>query len=338
MSRVLVVNAGSTSLKLSVVDDADSSEQIASLAQAPPVDAVVHRVVHGGSRFVDPVEIDDRLLERARQLTELAPLHNGPALDAIDEARRAIPDVPHFAVFDTAFHRTIPEEASTYALPAAWRGWGIRRYGFHGLSVQWASERVQVPRLVVAHLGGGCSVTAVRDGRSVDTTMGFSPLEGVPMATRSGTIDAEIVVHLLRTERLSLAEIDHALDFESGLLGLSGESSDVRELLASESDGARLALAVFTYRVAGSIAAMAAALGGLDALVFTAGIGEGSAQVRADVCERLGFLGVELDASANASGDAEIGAGSARVVVVHAREDVVAARLVRPLLANPRMP
>jgi acetate kinase len=339
VSRILVVNAGSTSLKLSVVDGAESSDRVASLEEAPPVDGVVHRVVHGGERFAEPVSIDDGVLSELRRLSELAPLHNGPALAAIDDARRMLGRVPQIAVFDTAFHRTLPPEASTYAVPAAWReDWGIRRYGFHGLSVQWASEQVRVPRLVVAHLGGGCSVTAVADGRSVDTTMGLSPLEGVPMATRSGSIDPEIVMHLVRTGRLSLEAIEHALESESGLLGLSGESARVEELESSGSAGARLALAVFAHRVVGAIAAMAAALGGLDALVFTAGIGEGSARVRADVCARLDFLGVELDAEANAiaTPDAEIAAigSSARVVVVRAREDVVAVRLARPLLAE----
>src|SRR4029079_15892589 len=189
VSEILVVNAGSTSLKLSLVDEHDGARTLESLTQATGVEAVAHRVVHGGERFVEPVAIDADVLDELRRLTELAPLHNAPALAAIDEAVRAIPDVPQVAVFDTAFHRTIAGEASTYAVPARWRDeWGIRRYGFHGLSVQWAAERVPVPRLVVCHLGGGCSVTAVRDGRSVDTTMGFSPLEGVPMATRSGSL------------------------------------------------------------------------------------------------------------------------------------------------------
>jgi acetate kinase len=336
VSEILVVNAGSTSLKLSLVDERDESRGLESLRQAAGVEAVAHRVVHGGERFVAPVEIDADVLDELRRLTELAPLHNAPALAAIDEAVRAVPDVPQIAVFDTAFHRTLPDEASTYAVPARWRDdWGIRRYGFHGLSVQWAAERVPVARLVVCHLGGGCSVTAVRDGRSVDTTMGFSPLEGVPMATRSGSIDAEIVLHLLRAGKLRVEEIEHALESESGLLGLSGESSRVDELERSGSPAATLALDVLVHRVAAAVAAMTAALDGLDALVFTAGIGEGAAGVRRDVCGRLGFLGIELDAAANerAVPDAEIGRGPVRVVVVHAREDVVAARAARALLA-----
>ena len=301
------------------------------------IDAVAHRVVHGGTRFHDPVVIDAGVKAALEELTELAPLHNKPALAAIGEAMEVLPQVPHVAVFDTSFHRTIPGEASAYALPVRWRSeWGIRRYGFHGLSVQWAAERVLVPRLVVCHLGGGCSVTAVRDGRSVDTTMGFSPLEGVPMATRSGSIDAEIVLHLLRTRRLALEEIEHALESESGLLGLSGETARVEELERSESDDAKLALDVFTHRVAAAVAAMTAALDGIDALVFTAGIGEGSAGVRRNVCGRLRFLGIDLDAEANAGAipdvDVDTPGASVRIVVLHAREDVIAARAAQETL------
>jgi acetate kinase len=334
---ILVVNAGSTSLKLSAVEADDAAVPVPSLAQVPQgVVAVAHRVVHGGARFLEPVVIDDEVRRELEVLSELAPLHNVPALAAIDEARRELPSVPHVAVFDTAFHATIPDEARTYALPRRWREeWGIRRFGFHGLSVAWSAERVRVPRLVVCHLGGGCSVTAVLDGHSVDTTMGFSPLEGVPMATRPGSIDPEILLYLLRHEAASPDELEHALEHESGLLGLGG-SSRVEELEASVEPAARLALAVFCYRVSGAIASLAAALRGLDALVFTAGIGEGSALVRARVCERLGFLGVELDAVANreARPDADVAAAGSpvRVWLVHTREDVIAARGARELL------
>jgi acetate kinase len=267
---------------------------------------------------------------------ELAPLHNAPALAAIKQARQALPNLFHVAVFDSAFHATIPAEASTYALPERVREeWGVRRYGFHGLSVQWASERVLVPRLVVCHLGGGCSVTAVRDGQSVETTMGFTPLEGVPMATRSGSVDPGALLYLLR-HQLTLEELDQLLEHQSGLAGLSGISGDVRELEASDAPAARLALAVFSYRVATAVGAMAAALGGLDAIVFTAGIGENSASVRAAVCERLGFFGVELDPEGNeaARPDSTVSTPDSpvRVVVVEAREDIVAARATRELL------
>jgi acetate kinase len=291
--RVLVVNAGSTSLKLSLVDG-DDSEPVSDYVQA---DAVAHRVVHGGE-LREPTVIDDDLVDRLRAVVELAPLHNAPALAAIDAARRALPDVPHVAVFDTAFHATIPEFAATYALPRPARD-EIRRYGFHGLSVQWASEQVRVSRLVVCHLGGGCSVTAVRDGRSVDTTMGWTPLEGLPGATRSGTVDPGALLYLLR-HGTTVNELDVLLEHDSGLAALGGLDEP-------------LAFDVFTYRVASAVCAMTAGLGGLDALVFTAGIGENRADVRAAVAERVRHL-------------------AADVHVVHAREDLIAARAVREVV------
>jgi acetate kinase len=339
VSDVLVVNAGSTSLKLSLVAPDGSAVRASSLVDAPSeVAAVAHRVVHGGERFRDPVLVDDGVVAELERLTELAPLHNAAALEAIGNARAALPDVPHVAVFDTAFHASLPPAAATYAVPKRWREeLGIRRYGFHGLSVQWAAEQVDVGRLVVCHLGGGCSVTGVLDGRSVETTMGFSPLEGVPMATRSGSIDPEIVLYLQRHGLATPGEIEDTLEHRSGLLGVSGVSAQVEELEASEDPDAGLALEVFTYRVASAVAACAvAALGGLDALVFTAGVGENSPRVRADVCARLGFLGVELGQAANrdATPDAEIAdpGSPVRVVVLRAREDLVAARAARKLL------
>jgi acetate kinase len=304
---VLVVNAGSTSLKLHLVAG-DESSPVESFVDC---DAVGHRVVHGGSRFVEPVVMDEEVKAAIRELTPLAPLHNSPALDAIDEAQRALPTVPHVAVFDTAFHRTMPQEATRYAVPQQWFDWGIRRYGFHGLSVEWAASQVQVPRLVVCHLGGGSSVTAVLDGRSVETTMGFSPLEGVPMTTRSGSVDPGALLYLLRERGLSVDELDHALEHESGLAALSGTSGDVRDL-ADDS----IALAVYVHRVAGAIAASAAALGGLDAIAFTGGVGEHSELVRERVSERLRFL------------------GSFAVHVVESREELVIARAARSLLSR----
>jgi acetate kinase len=246
----------------------------------------------------------DAEVERAiRGLSGVAPLHNEPALRALAEARQRLPDVPHVAVFDTAFHATIPDEAATYPVPARWRDdWGIRRYGFHGLSVEWAARRVAVARLVVCHLGGGCSVTAVRDGRSLDTTMGFSPLEGVPMKTRSGSVDPGALLYVLREQGLSPTELAHELEHESGLSALGGLDSE-------------RAFAVFTYRVAQAVAAMAVALGGVDAVAFTGGIGENRGDVRAAVTTRLAFL------------------GRFRVEVVPAKEDVVIADAVRGLLA-----
>jgi acetate kinase len=312
LTDVLVVNAGSTGLKLSVVDPEEQSRAVASLDEVPPVTAVAHRVVHGADRFDVPTLVDDDVVAALNELVELAPLHMTPALDALAQSRAAFPGVPQVAVFDSAFHRTMPEQATTYPLPGRWRTRGIRRYGFHGLSVAWAAERVRAARLVVCHLGGGCSVTAVRDGRSVDTTMGFTPLEGVPMGTRPGSVDPGALVYLLR-HGTSLEELDRALEHESGLLGLAG-TDDVAVLLASGDPEAQLALEIFGYRVAQAVAAMAAALGGIDALVFTGGIGEHAAPVREQIVERLRFL------------------GEFAVHVVEAREDVVAARAARALL------
>jgi acetate kinase len=281
------------------------------------------------------VLIDDEVHEAIRALEPLAPLHNAPALRAIDQARAALPDAPHVAVFDTEFHATIPDAAATYAIPRAWREWGVRRYGFHGLSVQWAAEQVRARRLVVCHLGGGCSVTAVLDGRSVDTTMGFSPLEGVPMTTRSGSIDPGALLYLLREHGLEVETLDHSLNFDSGFAALGG-AEGMAELEGLQTRDAELAIDVFTRRVAAAIASMAVACGGLDALVFTAGIGENSARVREDVCARLAFLGVELDAQRNASAspDCEISSGRVEVQVIRAREELVAARAAQELLGR----
>jgi acetate kinase len=303
LSRVLVVNAGSTSLKLSVVEEDESSSSVAALEDPPAgLDAVGHRVVHGGPRLVDPVVVDDDVLAEIDALSSIAPLHNAPALEAIGEARAALPDLPHVAVFDTAFHATLPERAVTYALPATWRDrWGVRRYGFHGLAVAWAADQVPVPRLVVCHLGGGCSVTAVRDGRSIDTTMGFTPLEGVPMATRSGSVDPGALVYLVRERHVELGDLERSLEHDSGLAALGGLDTP-------------LGFEVFTYRVAQAAAAMAVALGGIDALAFSGGVGENRPDVRGAVADRLALLG---DFSTE---------------VVHAREDVMIARGVRGLL------
>jgi acetate kinase len=343
MGAILVVNAGSTSLKLSLVHEDESADRVESLdaVDVAGLDAVAHRVVHGGPYFTEPVVIDDAVRRTIHELEDLAPLHNAPALRGIEEAVSTHPGVPHIAVFDTAFHATIPPEAATYALPRAWREqWGIRRYGFHGLSVQWAAERVRVGRLVVCHLGGGCSVTAVRDGHSVDTTMGFTPLEGVPMSTRSGSVDPGALLYLLRASQLDASSLEHALNFDSGLEGLagSGDMSELERRVQAEDGDASLAVQVFGHRVAAAVGAMAASLGGLDALVFTAGIGERSALARASVCERLEFLGVVLDQESNhlAKPDADIAASSsrARVVVIGAREDLVAARAARAVLES----
>ena len=266
--------------------------------------AVGHRVVHGGRVFGEAAPIDSEAIEKIRELASLAPLHTEPALRGIATARAALPSVPHVAVFDSAFHRSIPAEASTYAIPLRWREeWGIRRYGFHGLAVASVADRIKSRRLVACHLGGGCSVTAVLEGRSVDTTMGFSPLEGVPMATRSGSVDPGAIFYLLRERGLTQAELDHTLEHESGLAALGGLDDP-------------LGFAVYTYRVAQAVAAMAVALGGIDTLAFSGGVGENRSDVREAVAERTRFL------------------GDFTVEVVAAREDVIVARHVRALLAQ----
>lgn len=350
--EVLVVNAGSTSLKLHLVTEDEDSRPIEELEAAQPdrLTAVAHRVVHGGSRFREPVLIDAGVREQIFESEPLAPLHNEPCLAEIDRAREALPGVPQVAVFDTGFHATIPPEASVYPLPRHWREeWGVHRYGFHGISVAWSAERAPQLlgrpasdglRLVVCHLGGGCSVSAVRDGRSLDNTMGFSPLEGLPMATRSGSIDPGALIYLMRERGLDADALEQALNFESGLRGLAGGSGGMREVERAAVAGdarAALAIKVFAHRVAGAVAAMAASAGGFDALVFTAGIGERSATVRARICRRLAFLGVQLDEARNAAAEPDCDvAGSAstvRALVIRAREELVAARAARALLS-----
>jgi acetate kinase len=278
---VLTVNAGSTSLKLHLVRGEDAEP----LDDFVAADAVGHRVVHAG-RLTQPCLITAEVELEIDRFTTLAPLQNARTLDGIRRAREALPRVPHVAVFDTGFHAGMPEAASTYALPARWReDFGIRRFGFHGINVQWVASQVRVSRLVVCHLGGGCSVTAVRDGRSVDTTMGFTPLEGVPMATRAGSVDPCALVYLLRERGVSVDELNDGLEHRSGLAGLSGGGSgDIRE-------ASPLALDVFVHRVSGAVAAMAVACGGLDELAFTGGIGEHADAVRARIVERVRFLG-----------------------------------------------
>jgi acetate kinase len=345
---VLVVNAGSTGVKLALVDAAERGTPLGDLAGAPDgVGAVGHRVVHGGDRFRAPLRLGGASLGALEEIGELAPLHNVPAVEAARRAMALLPGVPHVAVFDTAFHAGLPEEAATYALPRRWReDWGIRRVGFHGLSVAWSAERAAALlrrdpadlRLVVCHLGGGCSATAVLGGRSVDTTMGFSPQEGLVMATRCGSVDPAIAFHLIGRHGMEPRAVEDALTRGSGLLGLAG-SADMREVERAAAKGdpdAARALAVHDHRLAAAVAGMVPALGGLDALVFTGGVGEGSARTRAEAGRRLAPLGVGIPADGGTGeGDREITAPGARVrtLVVHAREDVIIARAVREELA-----
>jgi acetate kinase len=360
--RVLVVNAGSSSVKLRLLGDGDDllgerdldaprsqvdhAQLLDALAALPEPDVAGHRVVHGGQRFLEAVRVDDGVLRALHELTDLAPLHQPKSLAALEAVSDALPDVPAVACFDTAFHATLPDAAATYALPAELRErFALRRYGFHGLSHAYASRRAAELlgrpsdglRLVTCHLGAGASLAAVRDGRSVDTTMGFTPLEGLVMATRSGSVDPGLVLWLLERQRMSERELADALEHESGLLGLAG-TGDMRELLVRDDEAATLALGVYVHRLRAGIAAMTASLGGLDALVFTGGVGENSPEVRRRAVAGLGFLGAQLDEERNAAadGDADIGApdSSVRSLVIAAREDLEIAGQVRAVLGD----
>ena len=361
--RVLVVNAGSSSLKLSVLAsekvqaartierwDGDTSLTPVSelLEEAGSVDAVGYRIVHGGPDHAGPARITRELISELTALTELAPLHQPRALAAIEVISGLLPKVQAVACFDTAFHRTIPAAAATYALPAAWNeGWGLRRYGFHGLSHAYAARRaaeiadrpVTGSRIVSCHLGAGASLCAVASGLSVDTTMGFTPLAGLVMATRSGSVDPGVLLWLLRTGRATVAELADVLEHRSGLAGLSGTSGDLREVLAAREQrepAAVLAYDVFVHRLAREVGAMTTSCGGLDVLALTGGIGEHAAVVRADLAGRLRHLGVAVDPASNdaASSDADVSTvdASVRTVVVTAGEDKQIAREVAALL------
>jgi acetate kinase len=364
--RVLVVNAGSSSHNLRLLDPHHQAAGSADLpaprgvAEAEAVrraleglsrvDAVGHRIVHGGTRFLGPVRVTDDVVRKLEALTDLAPLHQPKSLAALAAVSAALPDVPAVACFDTAFHAGIPAAASTYALPLEWRKrWDLRRFGFHGLSHSYVARRVTKLlgkpaaglRLVSCHLGAGASLAAIQDGRSVDTTMGFTPLEGLVMATRSGSVDPGLVLWLEEHVGMPPAELAAALEYRSGLFGLAGES-DMRVLLAAEGQGngeAALAVAVYLHRLRAAVAAMATAMGGLDAVAFTGGVGENSAPIRERAAEGLAFLGVGIDPSADAdagAGDREVTAAGARVraFVVAAREDLQIAAEVRAVLGE----
>ena len=362
LDRVLVVNAGSSSLKLDLLDgDRTASSTTVEdwqgvghvepieqfLSGCGPIGAVGHRVVHGGSRYDAPVVVDDEAVKYLASITDLAPLHQPRALAGIKEVSRLV-DVPAVAAFDTAFHTTLSPAARTYALPQEWnRRWDLRRYGFHGLShssaVRRAAALVGQPleslRIVSCHLGAGASLAAVRDGRSVDTTMGFTPLAGLVMATRSGSVDPGLVTWLLEHGGLELDTLIDALEHRSGLRGLSGTSGDMREVLDGRAGGdadCALAFDVYVHTLVREIGGMVASAGGLDVLVFTGGVGEHAPDVRAAAADRLGHLGVAIDDEANAAaqGDADISAFGARpsTVVVTAAEAAEVARLTRETL------
>ena len=362
--RVLVVNAGSSSLKLSLLDDGDVVEAAglsapsgrideadvqAFIDRHEPPDAVGHRIVHGGTVFRAPVVVDDDVVRRLDALTDLAPLHQPKSLRALRVTRRLLPDVPAVACFDTAFHATIPDAAATYALPAEWRlRWPLRKFGFHGLSHSYAARRAAEligraageVRVVSCHLGAGASLCAVDGGRSVETTMGFTPLDGLVMATRSGSVDPGLILWLEEHVGMPSSELAATLERRSGLLALAG-AADMAVVLAEQARGeprAVLAVDVYVHRVRAAVAAMAAAMGGLDVLSFTGGVGEHAAAIRRQIADGLAFLGVAVDQQSNAGAvpDAEITAAGSPVhtVVLTAREDLEITRQVAAALSG----
>jgi acetate kinase len=364
--RVLVVNAGSSSLKLSLIGDDDETlderEMAAPQTKVDPgelraaldggmsrADVVGHRIVHGGEQFRNAVLIDPEVEGELRDLVALAPLHQPKSLAALDAVSQALPGIPAVACFDTAFHATLPPAAHTYAIPNSWRErWGVRRYGFHGLSHAWIARRApqllgrdaSELRLVSCHLGAGASLCAIAGGRSVETTMGFTPLEGLVMATRSGSVDPGLLLWLLEQTGMKELDLARVLEHESGLLGLGG-SADMREVIArahAHDGSAQLALDVYVHRLRAGIAAMAAALGGIDGLAFTGGVGERSAEIRAWTAGGLAFLGVQIDDRLNATvtGDGEVSASGARTqtLVIRAHEDLEMANQVRTVMAS----
>ena len=305
------------------------------------ISVVGHRIVHGGEEFSEPAIVTPRLKDVVRRMSEFAPLHNPYGLEGIEIIEELLSGVPQVAVFDTAFHRTLPESASVYAGPYEWLARGIRRYGFHGINHQYCAQRaarllgrdLRSLKLVTCHLGNGCSLAAVRGGRSVDTTMGFTPLEGLMMGTRAGSIDPGILIYLMRQDHLTADQLDDLLNKKSGLAGISGISNDMRQIVSAMNGGnsrAKLAFDIFIHRLTSLIGSMVAVLGGIDALVFTAGIGENSAEVRSATCATLEFLGAQLDFTKNSQaprdGDISTSDSRIRILVVRAEEDWAIAR------------
>ena len=364
---ILAINCGSSSIKCSLIDTdnqrrlfdrqvdeldgghaAAMKKMLAGLKQtggAQP-QAVAHRIVHGGDRFKQPTQVTDDMLASLAELDELAPLHNPPAVAAMKVALAALPSIPHIAIFDTSFHATLPAHAYLYALPSEVRQrYGIRRYGFHGISHAHVVEELAAHlgkrsdelRIVSCHLGNGASVAAIEHGRSVDTSMGMTPLEGLVMGTRSGDVDPGVLLHLLRAGRYDAEQLDELLNHRSGMKGLAGTNDlrDIERRAASGDESCELAIEIYAYRVRKYIGAYAAAMGGVEAIAFTGGVGEHSAGVRSRVTERLGFLGVQLDAGLNRN--VEVGhdtriatissaASTVTVVVVQADEEMAMAK------------
>ncbi|HEX7736786.1 MAG TPA: acetate kinase [Ktedonobacteraceae bacterium] len=321
----------------------------AAIEQPSEIAIAGHRVVHGGARYRESVLITPRVRADLHQLTSFAPLHEPANLEGIEVVERLLGGIPQVAVFDTAFHRTLPLVAQIYAGPYSWFEQDIRRYGFHGISHRYCARRsaqllgreLSSLRVVTCHLGNGCSLAAIRDGQSIDTTMGFTPLEGLMMGTRSGTIDPEILLYLQRTRHMTPEDLERVLNHESGLQGISGLSGDMRTILREVARGnerAQLALELYIYRLRSCLGSMVAALEGIDVLTFTGGVGEHAVEVRARLCAHLGYLGLTLDAekNASASGDQEIGAAHSgvRVLVVHTEEDWEIARACREIASS----
>lgn len=343
--NILVLNAGSSSMKCAVfrwdrlpdslIKPIWQTKNAGDLEQAlkqldVAIDCVGHRVVHGGDLFKKSIVITEEVKQQIGKLANLAPLHNRADLEGIEIAQKNFPNTPQIAVFDTAFHQTLPKEASIYPIPFKWTQMGIHRFGFHGINYQYCSHRIseifhKIPhKMVICHLGSGASLCGVKDGKSVDTTMGFTPLEGLMMGTRSGTIDPGIILHLLK--KFSSDEIAKSLNEQSGLLGVSGISSDMRDIVEkkNKNERAKLAFDMYVHRLVGNIGSMVASLGGIEVLVFTGGIGEHEGEIRAEVCERLQFLGIEIsekDGEQKSDRIISTNASKIKVFVIHAQEE-----------------
>jgi acetate kinase len=347
--RIAAGAAGAVDRALAPGEGADLASAVATvnkwlgkaLGGAPPL-AIGHRVVHGGTEFAAPVQVDEAVLAKLEALIPLAPLHQPNNLASIREARRHYPETPQVACFDTAFHRDHPEISDRFALPDDLYAAGIRRYGFHGLSYAYVAERlrelapeVAAGRVLILHLGSGASICAVEDGRSMDSSMAFSALDGVPMGTRPGRLDPGVILHLVRAG-WTAEQLERLLYRESGLKALSGLSSDMRELERSDHPRARFAIEYFVHRIAMEMGALGAVLGGVDGIVFTGGIGENSALVRGLVCRRAAWLGVRLDEAANAGGRAIISEAdsSVPVYVVPTDEELMIARQTFALIGS----
>jgi acetate kinase len=305
------------------------------------IDVVGHRIVHGGKEFEKATAITPEVKSAIARMSVFAPLHNRAELEGIEIIDKRIGEVLQVAVFDTGFHSRLPEPAAVYPGPYEWLAQGIRRYGFHGINHQYCAERtaqllgkdLRSLKLVTCHLGNGCSLAAIREGRSVDTTMGFTPLEGLMMGTRSGSVDPGILTYLMRQGQLTGQQLDDLLNTKSGLLGISGVSGDMRQVVAAMKDGhsrAKLAFEIFVHRLQAGIGAMIAVLGGIDGLVFSAGIGENSPEMRAAACANFKFLGLKLDTAKNAKPSADqdisLSDSAVRVLIVRAQEDWAIAR------------